>query len=527
VLAVYFFLHWLLPLGTAVQVGADEGFELSKAMLCLKGHKLYTEVWNDQPPLHTFLITQVVGWLGPSVLWPRLMTVGFGAVLVGALFLLIFRLSGLLAGAVAAFVVVGAPGFLTLSSSCMLEVPSLGTGVAALCILGLAPKSSWRLPELTAGMVFGGALQMKLVPAYLLPLAAIFLRARDYQAGAPVKQTIISLAIFGSSLAVTYIALDLLIERGAFLLNFGQAMSSHFGGPKSSEYGSAGEHSFDWAALVKNWDMTVPGVLGVVVTISENRRNLVAAIPVAWLALSLLVFGIHRPWWPYYYIHTVVPFAWCAGIGLGWMLRVVAGRRGQRGAEQGVAGEAGVHDGREGLSNRRRDERGERRGEGGSGDPGGKVEPPYVGCYRWWVTVPAGIFVVCAVAWASGRVYLQITTMRLSPQTYSEPVLGEIKRYEPLAGLLYAEQSVYSFHSGIPMPPRLAVVHLKRFWAGKMSNAEMAAELAAARPGLILLANDGRALPFDDLLRSGYRLTYMDGEHRLYVANGIRHRAVP
>lgn len=30
------------------------------ATLCLHGHRLYSEVWNDQPPLHTWLITQVL-----------------------------------------------------------------------------------------------------------------------------------------------------------------------------------------------------------------------------------------------------------------------------------------------------------------------------------------------------------------------------------------------------------------------------------------------------------------------------------
>src|SRR5213594_232706 len=62
-----------LPLKTAIQIGADEGFELAKATLCLKGFKLYAEVWNDQPPLHTVLITQVLKHLISSILGPRLL----------------------------------------------------------------------------------------------------------------------------------------------------------------------------------------------------------------------------------------------------------------------------------------------------------------------------------------------------------------------------------------------------------------------------------------------------------------------
>src|SRR5205814_889334 len=59
-LLVFVLIQCLLPLRTAIKIGADEGFELGKATLCLNGYKLYTDIWNDQPPLHTFLITQVL-----------------------------------------------------------------------------------------------------------------------------------------------------------------------------------------------------------------------------------------------------------------------------------------------------------------------------------------------------------------------------------------------------------------------------------------------------------------------------------
>ena len=74
-LAGFIVLQAFLPLGTAVQIGADEGFELAKATLMLHGHGLYTEAWNDQPPLHTFLVVQVLKHLSPGGLGARLVTV--------------------------------------------------------------------------------------------------------------------------------------------------------------------------------------------------------------------------------------------------------------------------------------------------------------------------------------------------------------------------------------------------------------------------------------------------------------------
>jgi hypothetical protein len=53
-------LQCCLPLATAVKIGADEDYELSKAVLCLNGHHLYTEVWSDQPPLYVSLLTVIL-----------------------------------------------------------------------------------------------------------------------------------------------------------------------------------------------------------------------------------------------------------------------------------------------------------------------------------------------------------------------------------------------------------------------------------------------------------------------------------
>jgi|GEM_PF-1252505 len=116
----------VVPLRTAVQIGADEGFELAKATLVLAGHELYTEVWNDQPPLHTFLVAWVLKHISGSVAAPRLMTVTFSALLVLAVFCVAARVSGLRVAWLATAFLIASPGFLELSASCMLELSAGG-----------------------------------------------------------------------------------------------------------------------------------------------------------------------------------------------------------------------------------------------------------------------------------------------------------------------------------------------------------------------------------------------------------------
>ncbi len=133
--SAFLLLENLLQLRTAVQIGPDEGFELAKVTLLSRGHKLYTEIWNDQPPLHTFLITQLVTRISWSILIPRLVSVACACVLICSVFVICLRTCGLLAATVAGVLLLASPEFLALSASCMLEIPSLTPAVSGLCLL--------------------------------------------------------------------------------------------------------------------------------------------------------------------------------------------------------------------------------------------------------------------------------------------------------------------------------------------------------------------------------------------------------
>jgi hypothetical protein len=371
------------------------------------------------------------------------------------------------------------PGFLELSSSCMMEIPALAPAVAALCLLLIGRQNKWHSWEILPGILFGIALCMKLLGVILLPLAALILWLRCHTAGSagilagnspnsalgntptrmsalPVRglaaiqfllprAMIQSLLIVGVATAFTFVALDWLIDRGAFLRHFQQTWVSHFARAVSFEYGSPSDHRFPPSLLLKNWDMTIPAVVGIFFLLQEILRSrrgkeagqlsqsrkrppphvggyhfgALALVPVVWLALMLAVFGTHTPWWSYYYIHIAIPLSWCAAVGyVSVWSAVIRGRE----RTQRTQGES----------------------------------------LRSLRSFAALLFVLCASAWMGTRVYLQIAGIRHSPRTYYSLVLKEIERYKPFTEWIYADNLTYSFHSGIPMPPQLAVVPLKR-----------------------------------------------------------------
>ena len=92
-------------------------------------------------------MTQVLQHVSSGILGPRLVTAAFAAVLIVCVFVIVWRASGLLAGALTEALVMASPGFLELSSSCMLEIPALVTAIAGLCVLMVMPRTKWHAAE--------------------------------------------------------------------------------------------------------------------------------------------------------------------------------------------------------------------------------------------------------------------------------------------------------------------------------------------------------------------------------------------
>jgi hypothetical protein len=103
-------------------------------------------------------------------------------------------------------------------------------------------------------------------------------------------------------------------------------------------------------------------------------------------------------------------------------------------------------------------------------------------------------------------------------------VLKEIEGFKPLTTFLFAHDPIFSFHSGVPMPPRLAMLSLKRLWSGEMTNARLVAEMEEVKPGLVLLANDAKEVIYQDLLNREYRLVYYDTDYRLFAHQSMSRR---
>jgi hypothetical protein len=131
------------------------------------------------------------------------------------------------------------------------------------------------------------------------------------------------------------------------------------------------------------------------------------------------------------------------------------------------------------------------------------------------------VFIVLATVWMGMRVYSQVVSVQALPRTFSSLVIAEVQRYKPFAHWLYADNIALSFHTDIPMPPSMAVVPLKRLWAGEMTADRMAEEFNRYQPELAILNNDNTDNPFRNVLDSKYRVVYQDNLYQLYALTNI------
>lgn len=158
-----------IPIRTALLIGPDEGYETIKAVLVGKGYNLYKDIWNDQPPVYTEILSFVLKATSDSAFAGRLLSIPFGVCLLYCLYDRVRDLSGTLAGLAAMAGGIFLPGVLMLSSSMMLEMPALGLAMLAYTLAAHGFRSCQRTSLMAAGVVLAIALHVKLISWAVFP----------------------------------------------------------------------------------------------------------------------------------------------------------------------------------------------------------------------------------------------------------------------------------------------------------------------------------------------------------------------
>ncbi|HWP41204.1 MAG TPA: glycosyltransferase family 39 protein, partial [Tepidisphaeraceae bacterium] len=119
-------------LARSFEYDTDEGLNLMKSLLMLRGHRLYSEIWSDQPPLFTCLLTWLFKLSGPSVMPARMLVLAFSGLLLWTMYQTLSILEDRRFALVAALLLAGSTWYALFSFSVMIGLPALSLAMMSI-----------------------------------------------------------------------------------------------------------------------------------------------------------------------------------------------------------------------------------------------------------------------------------------------------------------------------------------------------------------------------------------------------------
>ncbi|MHC4590442.1 MAG: ArnT family glycosyltransferase [Planctomycetota bacterium] len=453
------------PFREVVTFDPDEGNNLMKARLVADGHALYSEIWSDQPALFTWMLCAWLDVTSWSVEAGRLLVLLCSCVLVWALYQVVRQAAGH-AGAIASCVLlVMSAGYLRLSVSVMLAVPSLMFALLSLwAVLRYRRDGRAAWPAL-AGVFLALALGVKLWTAMLIPVLAlaVLLAARAPAAtDAAPRAWRRPLAWWTVGFAATVIALFLATVP---LGEIGQLLRPHLDVRGARDFHvhtmAFWGHFLEDLAIVL---LAVPGLIFVI-----QRKNPMAAVLALWAVLATVVLAGHEPLWYHHYLMVSVPLCGLAGIAVAGMPAVI-----RSGAFISWQGRRTV--------------------------------------LAWGTTLPAGAAAVLLAVQAPDFFRANFAARSSLDLLRDRHLVELMTRLPGDTHCVMTDRQILPFRAGLRVPPELCVTSLKRRWAGHLSDDRLIALLAAYEPEQVYLSGQRLRLTAQlyDWLGPRYRHVYGD-----------------
>jgi 4-amino-4-deoxy-L-arabinose transferase-like glycosyltransferase len=276
------------------EFASDEGLNLAKAYLVNQGFGLYSEVWSDQPPLFTMLLSgwmDIWGWTPES---GRRLVAVFSAVLLTSLYTLARYRAAAWAALLACGLLLVSNNFYRATGTVLIGLPAIALALLALaCLRG---EDVSRARAALSGCFFASALATKLFVGVYFPvfLLALFVQTPNRK----IRTLTWLLSLVGMSTLFIWLQPDLL---------------THFWEQLVWPHSRASEISDRGAGLnYLRFDLSL--TLVCLFSCMAYFRRLY--LPVALLAMGLLPLAFHRPSFWHHYFLASVPLCWAAGVGI-------------------------------------------------------------------------------------------------------------------------------------------------------------------------------------------------------------------
>jgi 4-amino-4-deoxy-L-arabinose transferase-like glycosyltransferase len=460
----------MLPLRSAFQLDPDEGYELMKSFLVSRGYHLYSDVWDDQPPLHTECIALLFRLFEPSVFICRLTTALFAIVLLISVFEICKHFADKTTGYLAVWLIVSSTFFVQLGASALLEIPAVSLMVAAIavsCKFYEAFQARWLI---FSGILIGLSLQVKFTAALLLPTVLVVhalrrhLLTTQHRFGSGPGR---ALSIHVAASCLTFLLAFCVFSKPAALHIFWRSHFSHAVDAASSQL-------YRWQpyALLDDIGLCFAAAFAMLWFLSHPRREYL--IGLVTLGFVVAIHWVHRPFWYYYKIHYIIPLSVFAAMGM---------------VKSGRAVCIMIFDARK------------------------QLRGPLV-CLIF-------VYAVCAIVVSlstTSSLIAGIQSMRSLSRVNDSTTFRLISQSKYHAKFIFTDQRTAAFRAKLLIPPEIAIIPSKRIWSGQISREEILTALERHSPELILIPTQWEEqFDLSEYLAKRYDLDSSAQPFRLFV----------
>lgn len=424
----------------------DEGVNLIKAMLSMRGYRLYTDVWSDQPPVFTALLALGFKFLGLKVTAGRLLVLGFSTLLLISTTDYLYRKWGFLQAISGIVLIVTLPFYTTLSVSIMIGLPSIAFAMMALTLLTRwqeTDKTSWLLLSAT---FLGLSMMTKIWTVILAPIffAGILIHKSGYRRGKiNLHECIRPLILWSLGFILVAVAILLLLVGPD---NIDQLISPHLEASKTDRMQALASEGRLVGFLDDSIMLFILAPFGVYTAFKSKGWH--AFYLVAWALAATLLLSWNAPFWYHHQLLITIPTAMLGSIAIGSALVELYRRL--------------------------------------------RTSMLWKSMTLFHLTV-----LLLSVVLAYQRIPKSFNNFRLDlPNlgTYDPvddvdfEIVGLIGKYADKTHYLFTDRPMYAFRSGMAVPPGLAVITQKRYITGQPTQDEITAILEETKPEQVIIS---------------------------------------
>ena len=458
----------------------DEGINLIKALLVVRGRSLYTEIWNDQPPLLTYLLAALFKTLGLKIVLARLLILALACLLVWALIRFLWLNAGRLHAIFGFLLLVTIPQFVRLSVSVMVGLPAIVFAMLSLLCLALWHRHH-RYPWLVlSALALGLSVMTKLMTGFLVPIFLIGLLV-DQLAGSRRPEikpaTFLPIAIWGLVFVAMLVLLTLWVGPG----DLWQLYDNHLAVSALDVFKNDPTLEINYH-LRESFPLLIIALFSLVFLL--RAKNWLMLYPLAWWLCAYLLLLGRTPSWSHHQLLVTIPAVISAAYALG----------------EGLTGFFNTF--------RRR-------------NPASII-----------ALLSTSVCLVSLLAFLIPRVPKTISQFNPYP-SIKNPVLRQtsaevrfltlIRKYARETHWIVTDQPMYAFRTELSIPPNLAVFTATRVYTGQITEAEILETIQLYRPEQVLFG----LLEFPSIeayLKSRYELVHSSGDTRLYIRQDVSQR---